>query len=186
MHPIKLLSAGSSRRPHPDDIVVLGGPPAPSHTRRARVAPSRLGFIVPTASAGGDALPLHDKASVARPDWKSPTGPRLQPPCSFDADTVVLGQLEPTEYARSATAPDSSPPTYRPDRAAVVVPSGVRRAARLLPWSLLLAVGGFWAVRMAALLAGQDGSVVAVVATVAVIVCGSLLVVAQVVDGLTK
>ena len=51
-----------------DDTVILGLLDESSHTQGPRVAHPRPGFIAPTATAGGDAPPIHDTQPAAASD----------------------------------------------------------------------------------------------------------------------
>ena len=143
------------------------------------VALTRSGFIAPTARAGGDALPLHDTDGQQVIEWTfSPVTP---PRRTFDRrqrETVVLGRLGPIERVAELDLTQSPSP--------FIEPSSLIRRFRWLPWSLLLAVGGLAAVYLAAVVAGLSGSPVATAAVASVLLCGVLLIVAQLLDGRTR
>ncbi len=147
-------------------------------TRRAWVAQPRSGFIVPTATAGGDAVPIHDTARVQDIDWKfSPTSP---PPRTFDRRHRETVDLDELELAERATIVDLSEPA----RPFVELTSAAHR--KWIPWSVVLAIGAYGAVRLAVFAAGIADSPVATAATVSVLGCGVLLVLAQLMDGRTR
>ncbi len=143
----------------------------PSHTRRTWIARSRLGFI-----PAGDALPIHDTAVRRQIDWAfSPTRP---PTCTLhpvNAETVTLGDLEPANSA------EASEPTMVPVREFVEIRTS-SSARRWIPWSIVVAGGGVAAVRLALVLSELTHSILAAVATGAVVLCGLLLIAAQAIE----
>ena len=143
----------------------------PSHTRRTRVAHLRPGFI-----PRGDALATHDTTTQQLIDWMfSPTEPPAKTRHSVNAETVTLADLEPTINAQSPT------PTIIPVREFVSIRTS-NAARRWIPWSIVVAGGGVAAVRLAVVLTESTHSVLAAVATGAVVLCGLLLIAAQAIE----
>ena len=143
----------------------------PSHTGRTRVARSRLGFI-----PVGDAPPIHDTTARQQIDWTfSPTSPPAKTRHSVNAETVMLGDLEPANNAQSPK------PTIVPVRDFVEIRTS-SAARRWIPWSIIVAGGGVAAVRLALVLTGSTHSSLAAVATGAVVLCGLLLISAQAIE----
>ncbi len=141
----------------------------------AWVARTCLGFIVPTAGAGGDALPLHDTAADRVIDWKfSPSGPPLRTQHSVADETVLLGDLEPTDRPFHQQRQVSGPLIVDADRFLV---------RHRVPWSVVLAVVGSGSVWLVGQVIGSAAGPVASIAFWASVVCGVLLTVAQLVDG---
>ncbi len=171
---------------HPTKPPTTGSEPDPSRTRWARVAHTRSGFIDPTASADGDAPPLHDTAPDPHIDRKfSPTGASPHTLHSVTDETVILGQLGPDDDAPTHQVQATRRPKAA-QRRPIAESARWHRCARWLPWSLALAVLGFVAVRLAVVVSDQVGSDLATVATLSMALCGSLLVVAQVLTGLRR
>ena len=149
-------------------------PTSRSHTQHDRVARPRLGSIAPTATAGGDALPLHDTTAPANIDWTfSPTRPPTHTLHPVDDETVLLGELEPTATRHTEPAIVRSREVVR-----------IRGTAwrHWIPWSIAVGVAAVVAVRLAVGLSGSAGSVLAATATGSVMLCAVLLVAAQAVE----
>ncbi len=159
------------------------GPPDPSRTGGARVAHPRSGFIVPTAEAGGDAVPIHD-TKTATTNGRT-FSPATSPPYTFDLrqrDKVILGLLGPDDTAEGRQldeTPTAPVVEIRPFIAA-------RRQRRWFPWSVIVGLVGIGLVRLAAIVSDTPDGLVTTVVLLATAFCGILMVVAQLLDGLTK
>ena len=159
----------SAKPPHqPDETVVLGLlPDELPHTHGPRVAHPRPGFIAPTATAGGDAPPIHDTNHAAAPDRIS-----AHPGANRSHASFVANHRWPMPYGGSDTLDG---PTLTGRRSAAVA---VARA--LTP--AVLAILGFVAVWVATVVYGTAGTPVGTAALMAAAGCGLLLVVAQLIS----
>ncbi len=165
-----MLSRPTNTTTSPTHRHTTGQPSAPSHTRWAWIARTRLGFI-----PAGDALPSHDTPAGQLIDWTfSPTRPPVHTLHPVTERTVNLGDLDPIAKHETPTATiiETEFIEERP-----------LAALSYLPWSVLLAVAGLALVYMATLATGIAGSPVGSLAFGSVSVCGLLLIVAQLIGG---
>ncbi len=155
----------TTQRTSDAELVIIGALDTDSpHTSSDRVAHPRPGFIAPTATAGGDAPPIHDTQPAAASDWTcahSPSRPNHSP---FAARVDGSGRSRPTDTSGRS---DFGLQT----RSLIPV---VRSLT-----ALFLAVFSYFAVRLAVGVSGLTGTPVGATSTAATVTCGALLVLAQ-------
>lgn len=161
----------------------LDGPPDPSRTGGTRVAHPRSEFIVPTAEAGGDAVPIHDTTTATTTGRMFP--PAASPPYIPDLrqrDKVILGLLGPDDTAE-IHQPDKTPTAPVVETRPLIAS---RRQRRWFPWSILVGLVGIGLVRLAAIVSDTPDGLVTTVVLLATAFCGILLMIAQLLDGSAK